>query len=358
METQENIDDWIEKQFAEGLPPEEEERLRRWVQADKAHRDYYDRRVFLYRWLRIQSRIPRFEKEKGKAYRRFLAQVEARRRRLPFGWSPVVWKRMACAAMLVLALGTGTVWWQQAGSRQAENVAQTVEVPSGVKRRVVLADGTKVWLNSGSKLRLEAGFGQEHRTLELDGEGMFEVAKDERLPFIIRSGDIRVRVTGTIFNFKAYPEERFAKVTLLQGSLDVSDAQAGGTRTVRMAPREQVVVDRMEDVMEKKSVEASGDVAWTAVGHLDKGEAGRPAAREEEDATQALVFDEMSMAEIVRRLESVFHVRIVVNVPALLQERYYGDFRGKDDIFDILDVMLRGEAVSYQIKGDTICIDE
>ena len=64
------------------------------------------------------------------------------------------------------------------------------------------------------------------------------------------------------------------------------------------------------------------------------------------------------MAEIVRRLESVFHVRIVVNVPALLQERYYGDFRGKDDIFDILDVMLRGEAVSYQIKGDTICIDE
>ena len=201
METQENIDDWIEKQFAEGLPPEEEERLRRWVQADKAHRDYYDRRVFLYRWLRIQSRIPRFEKEKGKAYRRFLAQVEARRRRLPFGWSPVVWKRMACAAMLVLALGAGTVWWQQAGSRQAENVAQTVEVPSGVKRRVVLADGTKVWLNSGSKLRLEAGFGQAHRTLELDGEGMFEVAKDERLPFIIRSGDIRVRVTGTIFNF-------------------------------------------------------------------------------------------------------------------------------------------------------------
>ena len=194
--------------------------------------------------------------------------------------------------------------------------------------------------------------------MELDGEGMFEVAKDERLPFIIRSGDIRVRVTGTIFNFKAYPEERFAKVTLLQGSLDVSDAQAGGTRTVRMAPREQVVVDRMEDVMEKKSVEASGDVAWTAVGHLDKGEAGRSAAREEEDATQALVFDEMSMAEIVRRLESVFHVRIVVNVPALLQERYYGDFRGKDDIFDILDVMLRGEAVSYQIKGDTICIDE
>ena len=105
METQENIDDWIEKQFAEGLPPEEEERLRRWVQADKVHRDYYDRRVFLYRWLRIQSRIPRFEKEKGKAYRRFLAQVEARRRRLPFGWSPAVWKRMVCAAMLVLALG-------------------------------------------------------------------------------------------------------------------------------------------------------------------------------------------------------------------------------------------------------------
>ena len=260
--------------------------------------------------------------------------------------------------MLVLALGAGTVWWQQAGSRQAENVAQTVEVPSGVKRRVVLADGTKVWLNSGSKLRLEAGFGQAHRTLELDGEGMFEVAKDERLPFIIRSGDIRVRVTGTIFNFKAYPEERFAKVTLLQGSLDVSDAQAGGTRTVRMAPREQVVVDRMEDVMEKKVRGSFWRRGVDRRGPSGQGRGrafGRPRGRRRDAGVG-----------VRRNVHGGNRPPAGVGVPCAHRGECPGPVAGallrrlpgKDDIFDILDVMLRGEAVSYQIKGDTICIDE
>ena len=127
------------------------------------------------------------------------------------------------------------------------------------------------------------------------------------------------------------------------------------SRSVRMAPHEQVVVDREKDVMEKSTAEAAPDMAWASVEHAGADGAGKTVP---EDAARDLVFDEMSMEDIVRRLEQVFGVDIVVNAPGLLRERYYGDFRGKDDVFDILDVMLRGEPMTYRIKGDTIYIEE
>ena len=99
---------------------------------------------------------------------------------------------------MVCALGTGGVWLYEASQGQSPLLAQTVEVPEGVKQRMVLADGTKVWLNSGSRLTLDAGFGQTNRGLQLEGEGMFEVAKDGRLPFIIRSGDIVAGQPGRV----------------------------------------------------------------------------------------------------------------------------------------------------------------
>lgn len=102
--------------------------------------------------------------------------------------------------MVVILLGGGLAVWQQQDKAAEEQVvqggAQEIKVPKGMKERIILADGTKVWLNSGSCLTLSPGFGQTDRELQLEGEGMFEVAKDKHKPFIIRSGDIRVRVTG------------------------------------------------------------------------------------------------------------------------------------------------------------------
>ena len=242
-----------------------------------------------------------------------------------------------------------------------QGCAREIKVPKGMKERIILADGTKVWLNSGSCLTLSPGFGQTDRELQLEGEGMFEVAKDKHKPFIIRSGDIRVRVTGTVFNFKSYPEERFAKVTLVRGSLDVSSVTGRVPHTVTLKPCEQVVLDRNRDVMEKKVVETAPDVAWTCVGQRDEGiseDTAETEMTEHAGGAEALFFDEMSMEQIVQELERVFHVNIVVKKPGILQEKYYGDFRNRKDIFAILDVMLRGEQVSYQIKGDTVFIGE
>lgn len=347
----------IEKQLSGGLPPESEEVLREWLSADEEHRKYYGRRVLLYRWMGIQRRLPAFEKERKRAYRRFLRRI--RGTDMPVSSARRVFSRKlaACAAMAAVLLGGGLAVWQRQDKAEegqaAQGGAREIKVPAGMKERLILADGTKVWLNSGSRLALDPGFGQANRRLQLEGEGMFEVAEDKRNPFVIRSGDIRVRVTGTVFNFKSYPEERFAKVTLVRGSLDVSSVNGRVSRTVTVKPCEQVVLDRNRDVMEKKVVETAPDVAWTCVGQRDADASGDAAA-----TAGRLLFDEMSMEQIVQELERAFHVNIVVRKPGMLQERYYGDFRNRKDVFAILDVMLRNEQVSYQIKGDTVFIGE
>lgn len=365
METNSDIDSLIEKQWSEGLSPESEDVLREWVSADEGHRKYYERRILLYRWMGIRKRMPVFEKERKKAYGRFLRSIKGGNMPVPFVHKVFSRKFVACAAMVVVLLGGGLAVWQQqdkAAEEQAvQGCAREIKVPKGMKERIILADGTKVWLNSGSCLTLGPGFGQTDRELQLEGEGMFDVAKDKQKPFIIRSGDIRVRVTGTVFNFKSYPEERFAKVTLVRGSLDVSSVTGRVPHTVTLKPCEQVVLDRSRDVMEKKVVETAPDVAWTCVGQ--RGESMSEDTSETEmtghaGGEEALFFDEMSMEQIVQELERVFHVNIVVKNPGILQEKYYGDFRNRKDFFAILDVMLRGEQVSYQIKGDTVFIGE
>lgn len=364
METDKDIDSLMEEDFLKGLSPDRKEILRRWVEADEEHRKYYERRILLYRWLRIQSRIPLFDKEQRKAYRRFLSRAYGSGIRRPVTVRMGRKKWLSVAAVLLLALGSGVLIWHQTGDeqelQQSCSSSRTITVPEGVKYRMMLADGSHVWLNSGSSLTLSAGFGQENRDLRLEGEALFEVTKNKQLPFVIRSGDIYVRVTGTVFNFKAYSKERFAKITLLQGSLNVSKEHDAMSHSVTLRPNEQVLVDRYDDVLEKKEVEAAADVEWANVGGGSDTEDHKGADMEDVDRQEsdALFFDEVSMAEIIRRLENVFHVYIKIDYPELLQKKYYGDFRGKRDVFDILDVIVRGESVAYQIKGDTIFITE
>jgi ferric-dicitrate binding protein FerR (iron transport regulator) len=135
----------------------------------------------------------------------------------------------------------GEIAYQQteaAGSIQYH----TLENPRGSKViQVTLADGTKVWLNSGSSLKYPVAFGDEERRVEVSGEAYFEVArkvngewsmvngkasKGARVPFIVSSNGIETEVLGTHFNVNSYSDEDEIKVTLLEGSIRVRKASA------------------------------------------------------------------------------------------------------------------------------------
>ena len=96
------------------------------------------------------------------------------------------------------------------------------ETPLGDKTRLLLADGSSVWLNSGSTLKYSTGFNAKNRVVVLDGEGYFEVKQNGGVPFTVHTHGYDVVVKGTKFNVSAYEEDPFISTTLIEGKVTVN----------------------------------------------------------------------------------------------------------------------------------------
>src|SRR5690606_5319588 len=103
----------------------------------------------------------------------------------------------------------------------SEVTYNSITTPRGGQFSVVLPDGSRVWLNADSKLKYPTSFQGDSRIVELIGEGYFEVERDEKRPFRIKSNDQVVTVLGTKFNINSYDDERSMRTTLLEGSVQV-----------------------------------------------------------------------------------------------------------------------------------------
>src|SRR5690606_19507983 len=127
-------------------------------------------------------------------------------------------------------------------SPETEVTFNTISTPKGGQYQVVLSDGTKVWLNAASTLTFPTSFIGDTRSVELSGEGYFEVNRQSQAnaalkPFIITSGNQQVKVLGTHFNINSYADEPSIVTTLLEGSIEVSDLSNLNKRILK--PNEQ-----------------------------------------------------------------------------------------------------------------------
>lgn len=142
----------------------------------------------------------------------------------------------------------------------------TMTVPKGGQYQLVLADGTKVWLNSASSIRYPTSFNGKTREVSVDGEAYFEVAHDAEKPFFVKSRGQAIRVLGTHFNVKAYKDEPVIKTTLLEGSIELSTIQAIGKEAMKLLPGDEAEVTvrgAEKDVRLTHLANPSVRIAWT-----------------------------------------------------------------------------------------------
>jgi ferric-dicitrate binding protein FerR (iron transport regulator) len=123
---------------------------------------------------------------------------------------------------------------------------------------VVLADGSKVWLNAASSLRYPTAFPGSERVVELTGEGYFEISADASKPFRVQVNGTEVEVLGTQFNVMAYPDEGGMRTTLVEGKVRISSA--GGERT--MAPGQQAVLKPNGNLSLEAHADIEEAIAW------------------------------------------------------------------------------------------------
>ena len=141
----------------------------------------------------------------------------------------------------------------------SEVVYNTVTTPRGGQYQVLLADGSKVWLNATSSLHFPTAFTGNERNVELRGEGYFEVAADASRPFNVKVNDINVRVIGTHFNINSYSDEPAVKTTLLEGKVLVSK----GNSAVNLTAGQQAIAAAGENTITvSRDFDQDGVMAW------------------------------------------------------------------------------------------------
>ena len=137
-----------------------------------------------------------------------------------------------------------------------EDAYNEIVTPRGGTYQVVLADGTRVWLNADSKLRFPQRFAKSRREVTLVGEAYFEVAKSKNHPFIVRTAGQEIVVLGTSFNVAAYKGELSEQTTLVEGEIRVATPQ----HIQQLSPGEQALITSDEIAVGK--VDTAPFVAW------------------------------------------------------------------------------------------------
>ena len=135
----------------------------------------------------------------------------------------------------VIKTDSGQVSYYLSKGEGIKETYNTLTTPRGGQFQLVLSDGTHVWLNSQSSIRYPVAFAPKRRTVELIGEGYFEVAKDRDKPFDVKVGVADIQVLGTHFNINAYEDEPEVRTTLLEGSVRINTQN----NTAFLKPNEQ-----------------------------------------------------------------------------------------------------------------------
>lgn len=241
------------------------------------------------------------------------------------------WKKIvSVAALIALIAGCtwGVVWFRP---MRSANRFFTCEVPYGEKSKMTLSDGTVVWLNAGSTLKYPAEFGRSGRTVELDGEGYFEVVKQSGKPFTVQTHGYDIVVKGTKFDVSAYADDPFVTTTLLEGAVVLKQ----GDRLIRMEPGEAVQLDRSTGKATRSRVNAPQSTVWTE---------------------NRIESDNITLEDLARKLSRRYDVQIRLADREIGAMKFRVSLRNKETIGDVLEAVENIVPIHVERRGKEIYI--
>jgi len=208
----------------------------------------------------------------------------------------------------------------------AAELFNTLETPKGGIYDVVLADGTKVWLNAASSLKYPTSFTGKQRRVELHGEGYFEVAKNKAMPFIVTSNNQQVEVLGTHFDISAYDDDNGVyKTTLLEGSVRLN------MQTI-LEPGEQAINTNQK--IRVKQVDTEDAIAWK---------------------NGKFKFKNENIQDLMRKIARWYDVEVVYD-GEMTRKDFSGTVSRFDNIVKILTMLESTHTIHFKIEGRRITV--
>lgn len=287
--------------FKQKATLEEEKRIRTWMEEDEAHYSEYLRERKLFDAILLQ----------GESLRGRLAESNRR------WWRKALLVASGVAAVVLLTIGTTRFLLERSYRDEAMN---TVTVPSGQHVGLTLSDGTKVWLNSKTRMSYPPLFRVcDKRVVEIDGEAYFEVSKS-RKPFVVNTPKGRVEVLGTKFYVKDYRQAEVFETSLVEGSVKVE----ASSESLTLHPRDKAVWSN--GVLKRERMEDMEMYLWR---------------------DGIYCFKDLTLDEVLKQLEIYYDVRLVRNVPQN-DAKLSGKFRLIDGVEYALRVLQKKVRFSFR----------
>lgn len=287
---------------------EEEEQIYLWLEASESNKKVLQKERMIYDSMILNSYSEaRAEKTKIKSLR-------VRNIRIISTW-----------AAIFLLLIVSTFFVLNMNSEDSE--LNTLIVPPGQRINLILSDNTNLWLNANTKFSYPAKFSKKNRTVFLDGEAYFEVSENEKKPFIVKTKQGDVVVTGTNFNVESYSENGGFTTSLFEGGVDIYKNEV---RLTSLLPNQKSILQ--EDRLLITSITNSDEYLW----------------RE-----GLIAFKNKELEDILMTLEKYFAVDIIILNERLPQHTYTGKFRQSDGVDYALRVLQHSIKFVYERDDET-----
>ena len=299
--------------FKGEVSDEEAQRITEWIEAKIEHQRYYQQLCRLFEmsyWIEDMSEQ---------------TEVALPKKAKILPWKHYAISFMKVAAIFVLGFALHFFLNRQTTTTHHE-LQHQIHVPTGQHVEIMLADGSKVWLNSGSTLTFPSKFNGKKRLVELDGEGFFEVKSDKEHPFIVSTSKYQVKAVGTSFNVYDYQDSPQFEAALLNGKVEVT-TNAKKSSAVILTPNQRAAL--CQGVLEVKPIKNANNYLWR------KG---------------ILYFNE-PLLEVFDKLQEYYDVEFQIRNTSLTRKSPYctGKFRAKDGLEHIIRVLKETNHFDYQI---------
>jgi len=274
-----------------------------------------------------QQRLDKIHHKINLAFPGFHYEWKSGKKVRPLNWRQIAFRVAVILLLPVLTLFIYINYFQYSGTMLALNrkpVMNEIVSPVGSRISLELSDGTKVWLNHGSKLEYPQKFTGTSRTVKLVGEGYFEVAHNLHQPFTVETDDISVVALGTKFNVKAYPDDKTCSTTLESGKIEVKTSKG----KLEMKPNQHLEFGYDTKKIDLQNVNPEKYIAWK---------------------DGKLVFKDDNFQNIAARLSRWYNVDIEILDPEVKELTYTATFID-EPLYQILEMLSVVTPISYQIS--------
>ena len=310
-----NISEIIAGFFTKSNTEEERARLKEWLDQSDDHLKLFANLSDYQKFEEWEALHANFEKKAD--WRGIHKAITGR--------APIkkVYKTLAkIAAVLLIPLFLG-IWIHKSNNDILLN--NTVVVPKGVQHCLTLSDGSRVWLNTGTKFTYPRKFNSKKREVLLDGEAYFEVTPGLKSAFVVKAGEMDVVVVGTEFNVRAYREDKEFRITLNDGKVKVrsqnEEVILNKNQQASLTPDNELVIDR--------NIDASIYSAWR---------------------NHSLSYKDQTLKTITEDLERYYNVKFKFEKPELSHIRFSINVQRFNDVYKLLDLLKETGKIDYTIK--------